>query len=157
MTEAIHLTVDLDSLERVESEEKMTSYEFTIPFPPVTKKNSQRILRKKNGGAFIAPSAKYKEYEEKAVNYLKYAHIIPFSDYPVNVKAVFYMPTAGRCDLVNLLEALDDVLVKAGILPDDNYKVIASHDGSRVFVDREKPRTEVMITEMEEYESEIND
>lgn len=130
--------------------------EFTIPFAPVTKKNSQRILRKKNGGAFIAPSAKYKEYEKKAVNYLAYGHV-PVCDYPVNVKAVFYMPTARRCDLVNLLEALDDVLVKAGILPDDNYKVIASHDGSRVFVDREKPRTEVMITEMEEYESEIND
>lgn len=120
--------------------------EFTIPLPPVTKKNSQRILRKENGGAFIAPSEKYKEYEKKAVNYLKYAHIIPFSGYPANVKAVFYMPTARRCDLVNLLEALDDVLVKAGILPDDNYKVIASHDGSRVFVDREKPRTEVIIT-----------
>lgn len=119
---------------------------FTIPLAPVTKKNSQRILRKKNGGAFIAPSEKYKEYEEKAVNYLAYYAHVPFCDYPVNVKAVFYMPTARRCDLVNLLEALDDVLVKAGILPDDNYKVIAGHDGSRVEVDRENPRTEVTIT-----------
>lgn len=127
--------------------------QFTIPFAPVTKKNSQRILRKKNGGAFIAPSEKYKEYEEKAVNYLAYYAHVPFCDYPVNVKAVFCMPTARRCDLVNLLEALDDVLVKAGILPDDNYTIIASHDGSRVGVDRENPRTEVTITEVEQDET----
>lgn len=131
---------------------------FTIPLAPVTKKNSQRILRKKNGGVFIAPSEKYKEYEQAAVNYLEYAHIIPASNYPVNVKAVFYMPTARRCDLVNLLEALDDVLVKAGILPDDNYTIIASHDGSRVEVDREETRTEVAIkaAEWEEEQDETN-
>lgn len=121
-------------------------YNFTIPLAPVTKKNSQRILRKKNGGSFIAPSEKYKEYEKSAVCFIKFKNILPVSDWPVNVKAVFYMPTARRCDLVNLLEALDDVLVTAGILPDDNYKVIAGHDGSRVEVDRENPRTEVVIS-----------
>lgn len=47
--------------------------------------------------------------------------------------------------MTNLLEAVDDILVKAGILEDDNYKVLASHDGSRVFVDRKNPRTEIYI------------
>lgn len=126
-------------------------YCFTIPFAPVTKKNSQRILRKKNGGAFIAPSEKYKEYEDTAVQFLRLEKIQPvYPDvYPVNVKAVFFLPTARRCDLVNLLEALDDVLVKAGILPDDNYKIIASHDGCKVLVDRKSPRTEVTIVQKE--------
>lgn len=130
-------------------------YNFTIPLAPVTKKNSQRILRKKNGGAFIAPSEKYKEYEENAVALIRFKGVPPVSDWPVNVKAVFYMPTARRCDLVNLLEALDDVLVTAGILPDDNYKVIAGHDGSRVEVDRDEPRTEVIITSLAERNYEI--
>lgn len=122
---------------------------LSIPFPPVTKKNSQRILRRGNGGSFIAPSAKYTEYERNAVQYIRLSGVKPFpeSDLPVNVSAVFYMPTARRCDLVNLLQALDDVLVKAGVLPDDNYKVIAHHDGCWVCVDRENPRTEVVITE----------
>lgn len=121
-----------------------------LPYPPVSKKNSQRILRRGNGGAFIAPSAKYVEYERDAVQYIRLMGIKPVEEpFPVNVKAVFYMPTARRCDLVNLLEALDDVLVKAGILPDDNYKVIAGHDGSRVEVDRNEPRTEVTITAAE--------
>lgn len=122
--------------------------QFTIPLAPVTKKNSQRILRKKNGGAFIAPSEKYKEYEQAAVQFLRMKGVgaVDPCIYPVNIKAVFYLPTARRCDLVNLLEALDDVLVKAGILPDDNYTIIASHDGCKVWVDRENPRTEVTIT-----------
>ncbi len=124
----------------------MNDITFTIPLTPTSKKNSQRILRRGNGAAFIAPSQKYKDYEAVAVQYLQLSRIRYDGDLPVNVKALFFMPTARRCDLTNLLEALDDVLVKAGVLPDDNYKVIASHDGSRVAVDRESPRTEVVIS-----------
>ena len=68
-------------------------------------------------------------------------------DKTVNVKCLFYMPTHRLCDLVNLLEAIDDILVKRGILKDDNYTVIASHDGSRVYYDKNNPRTEVYISE----------
>ena len=49
-----------------------------------------------------------------------------------------------------MLEAIDDIMVKAGLLEDDNYTVIAGHDGSRVLYDRENPRTEVVITKMGE-------
>lgn len=44
-------------------------YKYTIPLPPVTKKNSQRILvNRKTGMPFIAPSSAYKHYEEQAIN-----------------------------------------------------------------------------------------
>lgn len=66
-------------------------------------------------------------------------------DEPVNVKCLFYMPTHRRCDLTNMLEAIDDVMVAGGLLADDNYKIIKSHDGSRVLYDEENPRTEVYI------------
>jgi len=56
------------------------------------------------------------------------------------------MPTRRKCDLSNMLEALDDVLVKYGLLEDDNYTIVESHDGSRVLYDKENPRTEVYIT-----------
>jgi hypothetical protein len=39
-------------------------------------------------------------------------------------------------------------MVKAGLLKDDNYKILASHDGSRVMVDKNNPRTEVEITQI---------
>lgn len=50
-----------------------------------------------------------------------------------------------KVDLTNLLEAADDLLVLAGVLADDNSKIIVSHDGSRVLLDREKPRTEIFV------------
>lgn len=70
-------------------------------------------------------------------------------DYPVEVKCLFYMPTRRKCDLTNMLEAIDDIMVKAGLLKDDNYTIIESHDGSRVLYDKDRPRTEVYITQIE--------
>jgi Holliday junction resolvase RusA-like endonuclease len=89
------------------------------------------------------PSERYKQYERDAMNFIPVGRFI---DYPVNVKCLFYMPTHRKCDLTNLLEAIDDILVEAGLLADDNYKIIESHDGSRVYYDKDNPRTVVEIT-----------
>ena len=120
---------------------------FIIKLPPVSKKNSQQILlNPKTGKRFIAPSKKYKEYEQNAGWFLP-RRKEPI-DYSINVKCLFYMPTKRKCDLTNLLEAVDDVLVKHGIIADDNYTIIESHDGSRVLYDKENPRTEIYIDEV---------
>ena len=124
---------------------------FVIPLPPITKKNSQRIGRRKIGNKivpFIMPSKKYKDYEKACQSFL-----VPLSiDYGVNVKAVFYMPTARRVDLTNLEEALHDILVKYKVLADDNSNIVMSCDGSRVRHSRENPRTEVTITAYKSFE-----
>ena len=70
---------------------------------------------------------------------------------PVNIKAIFYMDTKRRVDLTNLLEAIDDTLVKANVIADDNRNIIAGHDGSRVMYCRDNPRIEIDITRMENY------
>lgn len=120
---------------------------ITIPLPPVSKKNSQQIfVNSRTGRPFIMPSKKYKEYEKEALPFIPRT---PLAHYPVNVKCLFYMPTKRKCDLVNLLEAVDDLLVNARYLTDDNYTIIAGHDGSRVLYDKENPRTEIYITEEE--------
>lgn len=119
---------------------------FTINLPPVSKKNSQQILMNKaTGRPFIMPSKNYKEYEKAAMWFMP--KIKPI-DYPVNVKCLFYMPTRRKCDLTNMLEAADDVMVKAGVLADDNYSIVESHDGSRILFDKENPRTEIEITQI---------
>lgn len=116
---------------------------FTINLPPISKKNSQQILvNRATGRPFIMPSSKFKEYEDAAMWYIPKQTAICE---PVTVKCLFYMPTHRKCDLTNLLEAVDDIMVKAGLLEDDNYTIIVSHDGSRVLYDKEKPRTEVFI------------
>ncbi len=119
---------------------------FTIELPPRTKKNSQRIVTVK-GRPIIIPSKAYKDYERDCMPFMPMVDTI---DYPVNVKAVFYMPTRRRCDMTNLMQSLADILVHYGVLEDDNYKIIASWDGSRVRYCKESPRTEVEITSYEE-------
>lgn len=122
---------------------------FTIPLVPITKKNHQQIRRSfSTGKPYISQSEQYKQYENDALWLIPKRGIA--IDFPVNVKCLFYVPTRGRCDLVGHLQSIDDILVKAGVLADDNYRIIASHDGSRVLVDKNAPRTEVEIWRMEE-------
>lgn len=66
-------------------------------------------------------------------------------DYPVNVKAIYYIDKDRKVDIINLHSALHDCLVKYGVVTDDNYKIIATTDGSRVEIDRANPRTDVEI------------
>lgn len=44
----------------------------------------------------------------------------------------------------------DDLLVRAGVLADDNSQIVAAHDGSRVRLDRENPRVEIEIVSIVE-------
>lgn len=140
----------------------MILYQSLIPLNPRTKKNGQEIMfnsKLKNGFfkktaygfkyvgvPFISQNNRYKQYENDAGWFLKKIPQ-PISE-PVNVKCIFYREKETRCDLTNLLEAIDDILVHYKILKDDNFKIIVGHDGSRVYVDREHPRTEIEITRM---------
>ena len=119
--------------------------EFTISLSPVTKKNHQQIIKAK-GHYMIIQSQQYRQYEKDAMYFLPKTNCITEK---VNIKAIFYMPTRRKVDLTNLLEALDDVLVKGKIIEDDNCSILYSHDGSRVFYDKDNPRTEVEITMIE--------
>ena len=121
---------------------------YTIKLPPITKKNSQQILiNRATNRPFVMPSKQYKDYEAKAVWYLQPKPEKPI-DYPVNVKCLFYMPTHRRVDGVNLLESTLDILVKSGVLADDNSNIVVSTDGSRVLYSKENPRTEIEIVEI---------
>jgi len=121
---------------------------YTINLPPVTKKNSQQVWRH-GQRLIVAPSKPYKAYEDAAVCFLVPRPKVPLLG-PVEVRTVFYMPTRRRVDLTNLMEAIHDVLVKAGILVDDNSQVVVSVDGSRVMYDKDHPRTEIDIIELQE-------
>lgn len=118
---------------------------ITIPLNPVTKKNSQRII--KAGNSFrIIPSKAYVKYEKECLPFLlKHRYGI---NTPVNVKAIYYRETRHRVDLCNLHEALCDVLVKYGVVADDNVGIIKTMDGSVVKYDKDNPRTEITITKL---------
>lgn len=119
---------------------------LTIPGDPVTKKNSQQIIRLPNGKRKIKPSERFESYQEAAGWFIPQSAKKRLSA-PQNVKCVYYMKTHRRVDLVNLLEATCDILVHYGVLEDDNSKIVVSHDGSRVLYDKENPRAEIEIEE----------
>lgn len=122
----------------------MKEIKFTVKLAPISKKNSQQIMRNSTTGKpFITPSKQYKAYESAALWFMPKG--LNISE-PVNIKCLFYMPTKRQCDLTNMLEAIDDIMVKARVIADDNYTILAGHDGSRVLYDKEFPRTEVTIT-----------
>lgn len=113
---------------------------------PRTKKNSARILKSRSGGRFVAPSKAYVGYETDCLRQIKRPHS-PISA-RVNVRCVYYMATRRKVDLANLIEATCDILVEAGVLADDNSRIVAAHDGSRVEYSGQNPRTEIWIEEM---------
>lgn len=121
--------------------------EFTIPLTPITKKNSSQIVVC-GGRPRIIPSKKFKEYQEACGWFIK------SPDKPIdckcNIKAVYYMPTRRRVDITNLHSALHDILVHYKVIADDNCKIVIATDGSRVKYDKDNPRTEVIITEVDE-------
>jgi len=121
---------------------------FTIKGNPPTKKNSAQIIMAGSHPRLI-PSKAYREYEQiflwqvpaKAKQKLNLPHTL---------RCVYYMQTRRRVDLNNLLAATADLLVKAGVLEDDNSRIIYSLDGSRVSYDKENPRVEIEIVPMAE-------
>lgn len=113
---------------------------FNIPIKPVTKKNSSQIIYVA-GKPRLIPSKLYQNYEKACKDLIPDLHI----NEPINLKALFYMPTRRKVDLPNLQEALHDVLAKYKCIEDDNCNVIVSTDGSRVLYDKNNPRTEVFI------------
>lgn len=114
---------------------------------PITKKNSQRVVK---CGRYtkVLPSKAYCVYEADALKQITGKHRLKINK-AINLKVLYYMPTRHRVDLVNLLEATCDILVKAGVIEDDNYKIVAAHDGSRVLYDKENPRAEIYIEPIE--------
>lgn len=118
---------------------------FTILLDPKTKKNNQKIVpNPKTGKPMIVQNEIYKRYEHDAAWFMPHIATI---NRPVNIRAVFYRRTRMRVDLTNLLEALNDILVKYGVLEDDSYKIVTGVDGSEVRFDKTNPRTEVWIYE----------
>lgn len=120
---------------------------FTIPLIPRTKKNSNQLYKNhKTGKLYPAPSKAFQEFQQGAGWYIPMKGAL--IDKPVNVKCEFYFESNLRVDLVNLLEAIDDILVHYKVLADDNSKIIVSHDGSRVFLRSGRSGVDVEIEEV---------
>lgn len=121
---------------------------MTLLGDPRTKKNSPRYV----GGKYprLLPSKAFTDYQEAVGWQIKGK--CKKIDYPVNIKAVYYMGTRRRVDLSNLNSSLHDILVHYGVLVDDNRDIVATTDGSMVLYDKAQPRVEIEITDKQDYQ-----
>ena len=123
------------------------SIKFTIPIKCRTKKNHGQIIHTKTGRHIMLPSPQYKEFEKEVVQFVEseFGNIEPI-DFKCNLKCIFYKDRNYQSDLVGYLQAIQDALVKAGVLKDDNTNIVNTVNGSEVRHDKNYPRIEVEIT-----------
>ena len=132
---------------------------YKIPLEPRTKKNHLRIA---SSGAkcptchrylrqYVLQSKAHDAYKQQAKVFLYPKPKSPIGT-PVEITYKFYMKTHRVVDKSGLMQAADDLLVEAGILADDNSRILVSHDGTRVLYDKDHPRTEITIRALEEQE-----
>lgn len=125
--------------------------EFTLNVRPATKKNSGQIVMRGKYPVLL-PSKQYQKFEKECLPYLRHVKdTVGIINYPVNIECIFFTETKRKIDLTNLLNAIDDAMVKSGLILDDNRDIIAAHDGSRVFHDKFNPRIEVKVTRLKDY------
>ena len=129
------------------------SIKFTIPIKCRTKKNHGQIIHTKTGKHIMLPSPQYKEFEKEVVKYVEaeFGNIEPI-DFKCNLKCIFYKDRNYQSDLVGYLQAIQDALVKAGLLKDDNTNIVNTVNGSEVRHDKNNPRIEVEIEAIESTE-----
>jgi Holliday junction resolvase RusA-like endonuclease len=122
------------------------------PTKTVPKKNSQQIIMRRKK-PIIIQSQQYLIFEQNCAIFLKkYARHITT---PINLKCTFFVPDKRKRDVVNLLNAIQDVLVKYDVLADDNYNIVASVDGTRIKYQKGREETVIVITDFKEVKNDI--
>lgn len=116
-----------------------------IPMLCRSKKNSQKIIvNPRTRKPMIIQSDLYKQFERDCGYYLnKYRGLN--IDYPINLKCTFIVGDKRKRDIVNLLNAIQDILVKYQVIIDDNYNVVASLDGTRIEYEKGIEKTIIEI------------
>lgn len=117
------------------------------------KKNSQQIIfNHRTKRPMIIQSEQYREFEKVCGIYMKpMAKMLKSPiNYPINLRCTFYFPDRRRRDTVNMLEAIQDILVKYKILEDDNYNIVASLDGTKSIYEKKREETIIEIEEIKD-------
>lgn len=128
---------------------------LTIMGAPRTKKTHNRIILVKGKGGraprrIVMPSEVWENWANAvmpliAVQLRRSPIRCPLPDRAYNCAAIFYRD-ANRGDAVGYYQGLADVLEKAQVITNDKY--ITQWDGSRMLIDRERPRVELVLSEI---------
>ena len=114
----------------------------------LSKKNNQTTIPKGNK-RIIVPPAKYNLWEKDAIEDALYG-IAPVPWKRFRCEMTLFAPDLANADLSNKWEGLADAMVKAGVVPDDNYWLMSGVNLIFGGLDEENPRAIVKIWEMAE-------
>ena len=118
-----------------------------LPLLCRSKKNSQEYaINPRTHKPMIVQSKLYYQFERDCGYFMKrYAKHI---NYPINLKCTFFVPDRRKRDLTNLENALADIMIKYGVIEDDNYTIVTGWDGSRIIFERGREETIIEIEEV---------
>lgn len=115
-----------------------------------SKKNEHRIARnRKTGARFIRTSSRHDEWHRDAMRELLHQKTPKSRLAKFDLSVWFYAPDRGRADATNKLESVNDLLVDYGVIKDDSWWNIKKLYVDEVQLDRENPRVEIEIVEVE--------
>lgn len=141
---------------------EILTYQQYIKQVVPSKKNQKRAVSNKvTGRAYIIPSEQYLKWREEMLPQFEKFYLQAYDagiSLPIvrcNITCLFYYPEPRDRDNHNKFETIADMLVEAGVLADDSFKVF--HETKlRGYCKRDKPRTEIYISiltaDMKEYE-----
>jgi len=96
---------------------------LTAPIP--SKKNSRLVVGRGRGRALNIPSAQYREWHKANLGSVRaqVAGLPPLAA-PLELRLRIFLADRHRRDLDNALSSVLDLLVDAGVLPDDSWAVV---------------------------------
>lgn len=105
-------------------------------------KNSKRMFISRNTGKFFpANNDKYLVWKDSAIVEIKNSHL-KFND-PIAVAVTFFVGDKRRRDLDNMLASVQDALISAGAISDDDATVLPMIFAKNGGLDSGHPRAEV--------------
>lgn len=118
---------------------------ITISGDTPSKKNSRKLVPRGNR-IMSFPNDRYQAWHKAAMSELM--QYTGQADNKVMVDYMFYVGTNRKKDLDNMIASVNDLLVDKGLLADDSWQnlCIGSADAC---IDRDNPRAEVTIIELE--------
>lgn len=120
---------------------------ITILGNPISQKNSKQIVTNKyTGRTMLISNQKVRDWKQTTALQLN-RYKVKF-DKRVQIDFMFYVKDNRRRDLENMISGCQDSLVDAGILKDDSWQWLRINSADAK-IDRENPRSEMIITEIE--------
>ena len=129
-----------------ESPNNPKSLTVIIPGQAVSQKNNKQIIPSRPPRLVDNPIVK--KWRNETAKYLAETYKEDLKDKQVIAIYSFYLKDRVRRDIDNMISSCNDALVQAGILSDDNWKVLRI-GGAEASLDKDNPRAEITLVEDE--------